>query len=261
MSQNFVFSDETGHWNEEEYYIRSWIVLTEEDYFILKDKMELCKKINNVRGEIKFGDGHDYSLFEDLNFEAYFTLTFCNDFKTRNFNLINQINGQDESSLNINGRNIKEKILNTLKNSLFLNIYEFFHIKNTLLFIKSKFPDKKFIFLIDSPQCQNNDWKDIFQEVNDNNFKLKIINRSEDEIGIQFADIIAGNIKKILRNLDSYLSGSKTLNNFDKKIVFNFCQNNGSSSAFLNNPQIVMWKTEHQSFVDKITRLKESCNE
>ena len=42
---------------------------------------------------------------------------------------------------------------------------------------------------------KNNDWKDIFQEVDDNNFKLKIINRSEDEIGIQFADIIAGNIK------------------------------------------------------------------
>ncbi|HIG94832.1 MAG TPA: hypothetical protein HA283_04515 [Nanoarchaeota archaeon] len=260
MVQKFVFSDETGHWNEGECYIRSWIIVSEDDYLMLKNKMNLCKKINNVKGEIKFGEGHDYSLFEDLNFNAYFTLTFCNDFKSRNFNLINQINSQDISSLTINNRNIKEKILNTLKNSLFLNIYEFFHIKNTILFLQNKYPSENFIFFIDSPQCQNNDWKDIFQEVY-SEFKLKIINRSEDEIGIQFADILAGNVKKILRNIDSYLSGSKILNNFDKKIISNFSQSNGGSSAFLNNPQIVMWKPEHQSFVDKIITLKESHNE
>src|SRR3989344_7892171 len=113
MIQNFVFSDETGHWNGEDYYIRSWIILTENDYFILKNKMELCKKMNSVKGEIKFGDGHDYSILENLNFKMYFTVSFCNDFKTRNFSMLNQINTQDDSNFIINGRNVREKILNT----------------------------------------------------------------------------------------------------------------------------------------------------
>jgi len=84
---------------------------------------------------------------------------------------------------------------------------------------------------------------------------LNIINKSEEEAGIQFADIIAGNVKKIYKNIDNYLSGSKTLNTFEKKIISNFSQSNGSSFAFLNNPQIVMWKSEHQEIVDKIKRL------
>lgn len=261
MTRKFVFSDETGHWNDEEFYIRSWVILSEKEYYLLKDKIGLCKKLNNVKSEIKFGEGHDYSVFEDLQFNVYFTLTFCNDFKKRSFSIINKITSQDNSNFSINGREIKDKILNTLKNSLFLNIYEFFHIKNTLSFIKNKFPHDSFIFFIDSPQCQNNDWKDIFQELNKERFKISIINRSEEECGIQFADIIVGNIRKILKDIDKYLSGSKKLNDFDKKIISNFSQNNGISSAFLNNPQVIMWDKKYQPIINKIIKLMEIKND
>src|SRR3989344_5424366 len=89
MINKFIFSDETGHWNKGDFYIRSWMIISEEEYYRLKNKIEICKKLNNVKGEIKVGEGHDYSVFEDLNFNVYFTLTFCNDFKTRNFSIIN----------------------------------------------------------------------------------------------------------------------------------------------------------------------------
>ncbi len=33
--QYYVFSDETGHWSGNPYYIRSWIILQEDEYIKL----------------------------------------------------------------------------------------------------------------------------------------------------------------------------------------------------------------------------------
>jgi len=253
-----IFSDETGHWNEGDFYIRSWIILSEEEYSKLREKISLFKKIHNIKGELKFKRGHDYSLFSEIDFKIYFTITFCNDFNDRSFNLLDEINQKE--SIIINSRDIKSKILNTLKNSLFLNIYEFFHIKNSVSFMQQAFEGKDLIFFIDSPQYQNKDWREIFQEVCDSQFKCIIINDSGKEIGLQFADILAGNLKKILADLDDLLSGRKNLNVFEKKIAQNFSQGNGTNMAFMNTPNIIMWKEEHQEFVDKLVRLMDIVN-
>ena len=110
----FVFSDETGQWNDDGFYIRSWIAISEEEYYKLDHKIKWFKNMNNIKYELKFSHGHDYSIFLDLTFKVYFTITFCQDFKQRRFDLITNVDTQSNESFTINNRNIKEKILNTL---------------------------------------------------------------------------------------------------------------------------------------------------
>ncbi|MBU2576344.1 MAG: DUF3800 domain-containing protein [Nanoarchaeota archaeon] len=247
----YVFSDETGHWNNEGFYIRSWVLFSETEYIKLKGRIELFKKLNDKDSELKFKETHDYSLFCDLDFKVYFTLTFSQDFKERKFDLITDVESQENPSFVINNKNIKNNILNTLKNSIFLNIYEYYHISNSLKNFKEEYIDKTLIFMVDSPQCQNNDWTKMFDEFKAEKFKLKIIHNSGKEIGIQFADILAGNLKKILSQIEK----GTPFNEFEKKIISNFSLNNGLEKAFLNNPQIIMWDAKHQEFVNKLIEI------
>jgi len=252
VEQYYIFSDETGHWNERGFYIRAWVILSEKEHGELKNKVDLFKKICEKEKELKFSRGHDYSIFCNLNFRVYFTLTFADDFRRINYDLVNKINLFDASCFTINNKNIKNKIINTIKNSIFLNIFEYYHIKNTSKFIRENYHAEKLIFFVDSPQYQNKEWKEIFKEIVDDNSELKIVNRSEDYVGIQFADILAGNLNKILSDIDNH-----SLNDFEKKIISNFSFDNGTQKAFLNNPQIIMWKPEDQEFVDKLKLLRE----
>ncbi|MEA3329488.1 MAG: DUF3800 domain-containing protein [Nanoarchaeota archaeon] len=247
----YVFSDETGHWNNEDFYIRSWVLLSEIEYIKLENRIKLFKKINDKDSELKYKPSRDYSLFCELDFEVYFTLTFSNDFRERNFELITNVETQENPSFEINNKNIKTKIINTLKNSIFLNIYEYHHISNALKYFREDHINKNIIFMVDSPQCQNPDWRKMFDELSENLFKLKIINDSKKEVGVQFADILAGSLKKILSKLDGV-----SFNNFEKKIISNFNLSNGTNKAFMNNPQIIMWGSKYQEFVNKLEEIK-----
>lgn len=250
----YVFSDETGHWNNEGFYIRSWVLLSEEEYFKLENRIKLFKKINDKESELKYKPSSDYSLFCDLDFKVYFTLTFSDDFRERNFELITNVETQENPSFEINNKNIRDKVINTLKNSIFLNIYEYYHISNALKYFKEDCINKNIIFMVDSPQCQNPDWRKIFEEHNESDFVLNIIKDSKDESGVQFADILAGNFNKIVKNVGS----NSPLNLFEKKIVSNLSFGNGSTGRiFLNNPQIIMWdEDKHQDFINKLGELK-----
>jgi len=80
---------------------------------------------------------------------------------------------------------------------------------------------------------------------------LQIISKSQNFEGIQFADILSGNLNKIATKIDAFTSP----NDFEKKIISDFSQENGVANAFKNNPQIVMWNDTHQDFVGKIKTL------
>jgi hypothetical protein len=253
MNNYYVFSDETGHWNDTK-YIRSWLIILEEEYFKLIGKMKLFKEIHNIKGELKYSPGYDYSIFEDLEFNSYFTITFCEDFNGRNFKLIEHLNSQNIDLFTINHKDIKDKIFNTIKNSIFLNIYEYYHLKNTIDFLGENYSDNKITFFIDSPQYQNRDWKKVFSEAGGETYFLKIINKSEDVEGIQFADILAGICKSIFEKMDR----NSELNSFEKKIIKKFSQQNGSDKKYLNNPQIIMWDIKYEELVSKINNLIEN---
>lgn len=247
----YIFSDETGHWSDADYYIRSWLILSENDYFKLQSKVNLFKKIYNIKNELKYHIGHDYSFFEDLNFEIYYTITFANKFRETNFQIINQINQIEESSFQINNSDIRDKIINSVKSSIFFNIYEYHHLDNIFRFLDEKYTDKEITFFIDSPQYQNRDWKAMFNSFSSNH-KLIIINNSEKCEGIQFADVLARNMNKILEKIQK----DSELNKFEIFLFRKFSQNNGLEKPHLNNPNIIMWDISHQELINKICKIK-----
>jgi len=252
VDEYYIFWDESGHWTHEGFYIRSWVCMSEEDYLKLKGKMSLFKGINSINNELKFNEHHDYCIFSDLSFKVYFTITFNEDFKSRSFSIISHLDSQESDFYVINGRNIKGRILSSIRNTLFLNIFEYHHLKNALEYFNMEYPQKTLNFIIDTPQYQNRHWKEIFTELRPNDdFKLQIVSKSENFEGIQFADILSGNLNKILTKIDTFTSA----NRFENKIISNFSQENGPTQAFKNNPQIVMWDDTHQEFVNKIKRL------
>jgi len=252
--QYYIFSDETGHWTHRGYYIRSWVLLTEETYLKLKGKMSIFKGAQNIKWELKFNENHDYSIFSDLDFEVYFTITLNQDFKDINYNLINHLNSQDQNLFVINDIDVRDRIISSVKNTLFLNIFEYHHLQNALNFFNDLHPNNNYNFIIDTPQYQNRHWTEMFRSLRpDDSFKLQIVSKSENFEGIQFADILAGNLNKIISN--ERITGD-SLNSFEKKIVSNFNFGN-PKEPFKNNPQIVMWNTEHQPLVDRLNILRE----
>lgn len=248
MGNNYyVFSDETGHWNDE-VYIQSWAIISEEEYMKLQNKIRLLKQINNIKGELKYSCGYDYSLLMDLKFEVYFTITFCDDFRMRNFRLINHLNSQEDDLFMAKEKNIKGKIMNAVKNSIFLNIYEYYHLENSIKFFKEKFFNSNIIFFIDNPQYQNRDWKEIFSEAGGDSFSLIIVNKSEEFEGIQLADVLVGSMNNILKKIKK----NSKFNDFEKLILSKFSQHNGPNKKHLNNPQIIMWDEKHEEFVRQL---------
>ncbi len=248
----YIFSDESGHWTHEGFYIRSWVSLSEENYLKLKGKMSLFKGMNSINRELKFNEYHDYTIFSDLDFKVYFTITINQDFKERSFNIITHLNGQNDDLFTMNRRNVKNRIIASIKNTLFLNIFEYHHLENAINYFKGIYSNNKLNFIIDTPQYHKKHWTEIFKELRPNcNFNIKIVSRSENFEGIQFADILSGNLNKILKSIDTFTSPNK----FENKIISNFSQENGATDAFKNNPQIVMWQASHQEFVDKIKNL------
>ncbi len=251
MSEDYyVFSDERGHRCDSRLYLRSWIILSEKELMKLKNKIDLLKKKCGKKSELKYSSGHDYNIFMDLDFDVYFTITFCEDFNERNFDLIKELDQKENSFFNFREKNIKEKIVNTIKHSIFLNIYEFYHLENFIKFLDKRYENKKIFFFIDSPQYQNRDWEEMFSELKSKE-NLKIVNRSEDFEGIQFADVLAGSMEKILTKVES----DSSLNDFEKFLVTKFSQQNGSEKRFLNNPQIIFWDIKYEELVQKINNL------
>ena len=220
--------------------------------------MSIFKGTQNIKWELKFHENHDYTIFSDLDFQVYFTVTLNQDFKDRNFNIITHLNEQNTELFNINNIDVKDRIISSIKNTLFLNIFEYHHLKNALNFFNSLHPEDNFNFIIDTPQYQNKHWTKIFRSLRpDDSFNLQIVSKSENFEGIQLADILAGNLNKIISNEEITRN---SLNSFEKKIVSNFDFGN-PHEPFKNNPQIVMWDTRHQVLVDRLNTLREASGD
>ena len=242
MGKYYVFSDESGHWSQDGYYVRSWVILSNHNFKELKRLIADFKQNYNIKKELKYKKIHDYSCFNELDFDVYFTLTKTKDFHDKEFKIISYLNNQDNSFFKINNKNIKNNIVNSIKNSIFFNIYEYYHIQNVINYIDFKYRRHNFEFVIDSPQSVKKQWVKMFNELKPNdNYMLKIERNSENSEGIQFADILAGNLKKIIKN-----SSKKQVpyNIFDCKIITNF-DFYISENKFMNNPQMIMWDDSH----------------
>ena len=207
-----IFSDESGRWNEGNYYIRSWIKVSPEDYELISKEIVYIKykkdfpevkwkaiinNIEKIRNNIE-------SLF-NIEFSLFVTISKPNHFKKRVANnryiiirtLKNLSPGQYTKKEDFTAT-IKEKIINKAQHTLFFNFFEKRHIENSKIALVNNIDNTEYEYRVDSPQCYHEDWEKIAKECGI--VKLKIVKKSEEHPGIELADIIAGCINDHLNN-------------------------------------------------------------
>lgn len=195
-----IFSDESGTWKAGDYYIRSWIRISPEDYELIskeivyiKHKMKfdevkwipIKNNIENIRSNIESLFGIEFSLFV--------TISKPEHFKRRNYNIIRTLKnipteqstgGEEFTTI------IRNRIIAKTQHILFFNYFEKQHIENSKIALVNNINNTEFKYMVDKPQIWDEDWKKIAKECGIIN--LKIVKKSKEESGIELADIIAG---------------------------------------------------------------------
>ncbi len=206
MSEYLIFSDESGTWNSKSgYYIRSWIKITKEEYKLLKKEVEKLKQENNIK-EIKWRKfSKNYKKFDSIlkyDFNVFITISRPKHFFEKE-NVYNAVINIKRMSLNkFGGRaeiaeKIRKKIIKTVENTLFFNLYEKQHIENTKFAFTKEDGYHSFHLLVDSPQHLKKEWKKIAKEAGFE--KVKIVKDSKKEAGIELSDVIAGCIQNMIK--------------------------------------------------------------
>lgn len=140
-----IFSDESGRWREGDYYIRTWIRLSPEDYELIskeivfiKHKMNFkelkWKSIKNNREKIK---RNIESLF-GIEFNLYVTISKPDHFRKREENnrykiltTLKELSPEQYTGGEDFRATIKDKIIKAAQHTLFFNYFEKQHIENS----------------------------------------------------------------------------------------------------------------------------------
>lgn len=209
-----IFSDESGTWKAGDYYIRSWIRISPEDYELIskdivyiKHKMDFkelkWKSVKNNAEKIKT---NIESLF-GIEFSLFITISKPEHFKKRlednRYNILRTLKDIPPER-STGGEHftaaIKEKIINAAEHTLFFNYFEKQHIKNSKKALVNNINNKEYKYIVNYPQIWDKDWEKVARECGIVN--LKIEKASEKVPGIELADSIAGCIKDHLNNDD-----------------------------------------------------------
>ena len=199
-----IFSDESGQWNMGKYYIRSWVRITPENYDLLRKEIIFSKYETGVK-ELKwrkFKNNHvRFKNIFSVDFDIFITISKPDHFKSKEYNIITAI---ENLPISTGGQEltdkIKTKIINSVKNQLFLNYFEKIHIENSKkALLREEYPDK-YKYIIDTPQCLDREWESIAKECGIQ--QIEIIKISENTPGIELADIVSGCIMGLLENVE-----------------------------------------------------------
>ena len=131
-----IFSDESGRWNEGEYYIRSWIRITPEQYKLLRKEVIFAKHETKVK-ELKWNEFvKHYEEFKSIfspDFEVFITISKPSHFKTRKYEIINKLRSVELPTVKNKAtiEKIRERIIYAVKQELFFNYFEKQHIENS----------------------------------------------------------------------------------------------------------------------------------
>jgi len=128
-----IFSDESGKWHGDEYYIRSWIRITKKEYSSLRKEFKILKKgVKELKWKIF---KNKYEKLKDIfNFDFKIFITISNPNHLQRYIILKDINKVlenvltvVENSLSINkaerkkelAEKIKLKVNNAVKESIF----------------------------------------------------------------------------------------------------------------------------------------------
>lgn len=256
----FVFSDESGSWHEEDVediYLRSWVVMTEENYFKLQNKIQEISSFLDCT-ELKWKTlagqtGRKYmSEFKDISFRIYITVSVPCDIDwsnkydlTKNFS--QSISSFDFGKIDFNLVDVvKKKILKDIKYLLFLNYYERTHIKNAVDRIEKAIKPSEYelVYRIDPPQSTQKDWSEILNSITDKQIEFPQSHKDE---GIQFADVVAGAFKSLFMKDKRYEQGKEFfLVNKDKFF---------KRSTENPNPNLIFYPEINQNLINNIKEM------
>lgn len=199
-----IYSDEAGTWDNSAYYIRSWVKISVPDYNLLLKEVLFLKHVAGISA-LKWSNFKNSSdEFKDIfniDFKVFITISIPSHLSKKLYKALQTVARIPAKDFTGDWRlkvALKRKAINSLKHTLFFNIYERQHIENAKSVLVNDTDPSKYKFVIDSPQCLNKNWREIANSAGVS--KVEFIARSEDEPGIQLADIIAGCIQDMTRN-------------------------------------------------------------
>lgn len=207
-----IFSDESGTWKAGDYYIRSWIKISPVDYELICKEIIYIKyrknfpevKWKTVKNNIEKIRHNIESLF-NIEFSLFITISKPKHFKKRVeddryiiLRTLKNLSSEQYTTTEDFTVTIKKNIINKAQHTLFFNFFEKIHIKNSQIALVNSIDNSEYEYRIDSPQCYHEDWEKIAKECGI--VKLKIVKKSEEDPGIELADIIAGCINDYLNN-------------------------------------------------------------
>jgi len=196
-----IFSDESGRWNDGEYYIRSWIKIDSEQYNLLRKEVIFAKHETGVKELKRDKFKTNYETFKSIfsfDFTVFITISQPSHFEKQKYNIINEINKVDLPPIKKQGliEKIRERITYAVKQELFFNYFEKQHIENSVqALLPSEKPDD-YEYYVDNPQYKQ--WGDIAKECGIKN--IEIIEKSEEYPGIELADVVCGCISDKIKD-------------------------------------------------------------
>lgn len=203
-----IFSDESGKWNENNYYIRSWIKITPENYRLLQKEIIFSKYDTKVK-ELKWEKFRkNYIKFKDIfsvDFDIFLTISKTSHFHAIKYSVIKML---ETIKIPTGGEKIteaiKSKIIDSAKYTLFLNYFEKIHIETSKKALLPAINSSDYKYIIDNPQYLDKDWIAIANECGIS--QIEIEKESETDPGIEIADIISGCVSDLIlkkNNADS----------------------------------------------------------
>jgi hypothetical protein len=230
-----IFSDESGKWNEGDYYIRSWIRITPENYDLLRKEVIFSKHETGVK-ELKWekfkGNVEKFKNIFSVDFSVFITITKPKHFQSRTYNIINAISAVPISTGGqILTDKIKTKIINSAKNELFFNYFEKIHIENSKNALVKDEDPQEYKYLIDTPQYLDREWESIAKDCDIK--QINITKTSASNPGIEISDVISGCVMNFLfHNKEA----ENTYNNFIKPKMCDM------GSTTFPNPNLIFYQ-------------------
>ena len=257
----FIFSDESGSWlDEKDIYVRSWIVISEKTYEekLLPKVDEIASFMNDAK-ELKwsgFANSEQFfSEFNNIEYRIFLTVSSPQDINWENKYNVTKKFKESVESFNFGGidgdlvKYLKDRIYRDIKNALFLNYYEKFHIENAKNGIERviKRDEYDLIYRIDPPQFPHDGWKNILYDINKGEKINLEFPKSIRTQGIQFADLIAGAVRSFLIEDKKQDKAEKFL----KEIKTKFISKNRDNP----NPNLIMYSEINDKLVNRSSKI------
>jgi hypothetical protein len=206
-----IFSDESGCWNEGDFYLRSWIKISPKNYEALRKDIIFLKhetgikelKWKSFKNNLKTREDTIASIF-NIDFNIFVTISIPGHFQNRLTNnryiilrTLQEIKPEQSTGGEQLTEAIKNKIISAAQHTIFYSFFEKQHIENAKKALINDIPTESYQYIVDTPQCLDRDWIKIANECRIGNIKIE--KKSEKVSGIELADIIAGCIHEYLR--------------------------------------------------------------